>query len=77
MRLRWSTARSLRSLQTIGDDCRLRRPHVPVGTRKKMVDSRNDVNPSGHGVIFLAHYENEGSGEHGEVVLCFVPGSGV
>ena len=31
MRLRWSTARSLRSLQTIGDDCRLRRPHVPVG----------------------------------------------
>jgi hypothetical protein len=42
-----------------------------------MVDSRNDVNPSVHGVIFLAHYQNEGSGEHGEVVLCFVPGSGV
>jgi GTP cyclohydrolase II len=60
------------------DDFPLGRPHVPVGTRievplNKMVDSRNDVNPSGHGVIFLVNYENE----HGRAVLCFVPGLGV
>ena len=63
------------------DDFPLGRPQ-PVGTRinvppHKMVDSRNDVNPSGHGVIFLVNYENEKSGEYGKAVLCFVPGSGV
>ena len=64
------------------DDFPLGRPHVPVGTRievppNKMVDSRNDVNPSGHGVIFLMNYVDEDSGEYSNSVLCFVPGSGV
>jgi hypothetical protein len=64
------------------DDFPLGRPHVPVGTRievppNKMIDSFNDVNPSGHGVIFLVSYQNEESGEHGRAVLCFVPGLGV
>jgi hypothetical protein len=63
------------------DDSPLGRPHVPVGTRinvppHKMVDSRNDVNPSGHGVIFLVNYENENSGEYGKAVLCFVRARG-
>ena len=64
------------------DDFPLGRPHMPVGTRievppNKMVDSRNDANPSGDGVIFLVNYKNEDSSEHGKAVLCFVPGSGV
>jgi hypothetical protein len=64
------------------DDFPLGRPHVAVGTRievppNKMVDSRDDVNPSGHGVIFLMNYVDEDSGEYGNSVLCFVPGSGV
>jgi hypothetical protein len=57
------------------DDAPLGRPHIDVGTRievpaEKFKDSRDDPNPTGHGVLFVGTYRKFD-------VYCYIAPTGV